>query len=117
YLVVPVGIEFKLTTFLRLQYRIDSNILLGSNASVEEYMEYGKKAISPVMFTNHAAILLHGGNAFGISMGATFNPTMIRNDLNYTYDYMKEWQGSLKNSYLITFGLWADASFKPRKKI
>jgi hypothetical protein len=117
YLVIPVGLEFKITTFLRVAYSLENNLLLGSNADTEEYFQYGKKAVAAHMFTSNFALLLHTGNSLGIALNATLHPKLLRSDVNYTYDFMNEWSQSFRDSYLITISVWGDLAFKKRKKI
>lgn len=116
YVTIPVGLEFKATTFLRLQYCLENNFLVGTEDSVDEYMQYGSKSIARHMFSHSAFILLHQ-KAMGIGFGVTFNPAIIRNDLNYTYQFMDSFQTSFKDSYFFNVRLWGDFQFKKRKKV
>lgn len=117
YLTVPLGIELKLTTYLRLQYCFEPNLKLGANDAVQEYLQYGTKSVASYNFSNSVSLLLHGGTAVGLAIGLTRMPSPLRGDLNYTYDFMHEFDKAMHNSYLITFALWGDFSFKPRKKL
>ncbi|HLT74588.1 MAG TPA: hypothetical protein VKZ68_05865 [Ohtaekwangia sp.] len=117
YFVVPVGLEYKVTTFLRVAYTFENNILLGSSESVGEYLEHGKKSVAPWMYTNRFSLLLHTGNAFGFGLHATFNPQILRNDIRYSYEFMHEFNDAFRKSYLFSFSLWADFAFKKRKKL
>lgn len=117
YLHVPIGLEYKVTTFMRLSYMFDNNILLGVNSTTKEYLQYGKKAVAQYMPTNTFSVMLHSGNAVGVAFNLTLNPGVIRQDLHYTYNYMNEYSDALRKSTLFTISLWGDLTFKTRKKI
>lgn len=116
YVTIPIGLEFKATTFLRFQYSLENNILIGTEDSVDEYMQYGSKSIARHMLSHSAFVLLHQ-NALGIGFGVVFNPSIIRTDLNYTYRFMNDFQTSFKDSYFFNVRLWGDFQFKKRKKV
>ncbi len=117
YFVVPVGLEYKLTTFMRLSYTFENNILLGSNDTAAEYLEHGKKSVAPWMFTSNVGLLFHTGNAIGLGLHATFHPRMLRNDIDYSYAFMDEFNQEFRNSYILSFSIWGDMAFKKRKKL
>jgi hypothetical protein len=102
---------------MRLSYTLENNLLLSTNDTVEEYLQYGKKAAAPHMFTSNVAVLLHGGNAFGVAIGATLHPNFLRNDIRYTYEFMDQYKRTFRDSYMITISMWGDFAFKPRKRI
>ncbi len=116
YVNVPIGVEFKATRFMRLQYQLENNFLVATSDNVDEYLQYGKKSMSPLMFSHHVSLLLHQ-NSIGIGLGVTFNPSIIRDDLDYTYQFMSDFNASFKNAYLISLTLWGDFGFKKRKKV
>lgn len=116
YVSVPIGLELKATTFLRLQYCLENNFLVGTEDSVDKYMQYGSKSVARHMFSHSAFVLLHQ-NALGIGFGVTFNPSIIRTDLNYTYQFMDSFQRSFKDSYFFNVRLWGDLHFINRKKV
>lgn len=116
YINVPIGLEFKATRFMRLQYQLENNFLVGTTDNVEEYLQYGKKSMSPIMFNHHVSVLLHQ-NAIGVGLGVIFNPSIIRDDLKYTYQFMSDFNTSFKNAYFFNLTLWGDFGFKKRKKV
>lgn len=116
YVTIPVGLEFKATTFLRLQYALENNFLVGTEDSVDEYMQYGSKSVARHMFSHSAYVLLHQ-KAIGIGIGVLFNPSIIRTDLRYTYQFMDTFRTSLKDSYFFNVRLWGDFQFTKRKKV
>lgn len=116
YLSIPVGLEVKATTFLRFQYLLENNILIGSNATAAEFFQYGKKSVAPHMFTSNFNVMLHG-NAVGIALGVILHPGILRNDLKYTYAFMNEFQKQFRDAYILRISIWGDMKFKKRKKV
>lgn len=117
YINIPLGVELKLTSFLRVQYNLENNFLIGTSDEVEEYLQYGKQSIASHMISHNMALLLHQRNAMGIGFGVTLNPAIIRDDLHYTYQFMPEFSSSFKDSILFNIILWGDFKFKQRKKV
>jgi hypothetical protein len=117
YFTVPVGLEVKVTTFLRLSYQLENNFLIGANSSAGEYLQYGKKSVAPYMPTSNVSLLLHTGHAVGAAVGCILHPTILRKDLNYTYGFMDDFADEFRKSYILTVTLWGDLSFKKRKRI
>lgn len=116
FIPVPVGIEFKLSPFIRLCYDLENNFKLGVNETGREYLQYGSKSVMQHMVTHNFNIKIHSGNAIGLSAGVLLNPAILRSDINYSYNYMNQFRTAFNNSCLININLWGDLTFKSRKK-
>jgi hypothetical protein len=116
YITIPIGLEFKPTTFLRVQYNLDNNFLVGTEDSADEYLQYGKNSLARHMFSHSVFLSVHQNSA-GLGFGVIFHPSIIRSDLNYTYEFMQDFQTAFKDSYFFNVRLWADFQFRKRKKV
>jgi hypothetical protein len=117
YFTVPIGLEVKLATFLRVSYQLENNFLIGANSTAEEYLQYGKKSVAAYMPTSNVSLLLHTGHAVGVAVGCILHPNILRKDINYTYGFMDEFAEEFRKSYILTVTLWGDLPFKKRKRI
>lgn len=116
YISIPVGLEYKLTSFMRISYFLENNFLVKSSEEVDEYVQFGKDAIAPYMFNHNINISLHAGSAVGMGIGFMFRPGLLRNDLDYTYQFMSQYDQQVKDTYMFTVRFWGDFSFIKRKK-
>jgi hypothetical protein len=116
YINIPVGLEYKLTTWLRASYAVENNLLMRASGEVDQHFQYGKKSLNKYMMSHNVQLLIHPRAALGIGLGVVFNPGIIRKDLTYTYQFMSQVQDRLSNSYIINLSLWADAPFIKRKR-
>ncbi|RAV98522.1 hypothetical protein [Pseudochryseolinea flava] len=115
YVNIPIGLEYKITTWLRASYSLENNFLIRASGEVEQYMQFGKKALNTYMISHNARLLLHARNGLGIAVGCVFNPGIIRKDLPYSYEFMTDYQQRLRSSYCLTASFWGDVRFKKRK--
>jgi hypothetical protein len=116
YITIPIGLEFKPTTFLRVQYNLENNFLVGTEDTADKYMQYGRNSLARHMFSHSVFLSVHQNSA-GLGFGVIFNPAIIRSDLNYTYEFMQNFQTAFKDSYFFNVRLWADFQFRKRKKV
>ncbi len=114
YLTLPIGIEYKITRFLRLQYRFENNFLIGTNDDVED-LQYGKAALSSYMYTHNITSYFFV-SGFGIGIGVTSPPSVFK-DQTYSYNFMYDMKESLHNTYMLNFILSYDFPLIKRKKI
>jgi len=115
YLNVPIGLEYKVTTWLRVSYSFENNLMIRSSEEVDARMQFGKKSLNRYMVSHNAQLLLHPRMSGGIALGCVFNPSIIRKDLPYSYDFMSDYRERLSNSYCLTLTFWGDFRFKKRK--
>lgn len=115
YVNIPIGLEYKLTTWLRVSYSFENNLMIRASEAVEKYLQFGKRALNRYMISHNAQLLLHPRTGFGMGIGCVFNPGIIRKDLPYSYQFMSDYDQRLRSSYCINVTFWGDARFKNRK--
>ncbi len=101
---------------MRISYFLENNFLVKSSEEVDEYVQFGKDAIAPYMFNHNINLSFHAGSAVGVRIGFMFRPGLLRNDLDYTYQFMSQYEQQVKDTYMFTFRFWGDFRFAKRKE-